>query len=100
MMIERTDDIDACLAIRREVFIDEQGVPEAEAESIHDVSGALTYGWGCIPVEAVIGGTSFTTSLFPRDGGYLLPVKVAVQRAEGIGPGDTVHASIHLEPRV
>ena len=30
MMIERTDDIDACLAIRREVFIDEQGVPEAE----------------------------------------------------------------------
>ena len=30
MMIERTDDLDACLAIRREVFIDEQGVPEAE----------------------------------------------------------------------
>lgn len=30
MKIERTDDIDACLAIRREVFIDEQGVPEAE----------------------------------------------------------------------
>lgn len=29
-MITRTDDIDACLAIRREVFIDEQGVPEAE----------------------------------------------------------------------
>lgn len=29
-MIERTDDIDACLAIRREVFIDEQGVPEAD----------------------------------------------------------------------
>ena len=30
MMIERTDDIDACMAIRREVFIDEQNVPEAE----------------------------------------------------------------------
>lgn len=30
MMIARTDDIDACLAIRREVFIDEQNVPEAE----------------------------------------------------------------------
>ena len=30
MMIARTDDIDACLAIRREVFINEQNVPEAE----------------------------------------------------------------------
>jgi ElaA protein len=30
MKIARTDDIDACLAIRREVFIDEQNVPEAE----------------------------------------------------------------------
>ena len=30
MMIARTDDIAACIAIRREVFIDEQNVPEAE----------------------------------------------------------------------
>lgn len=30
MMIARTDDIDACLAIRREVFIEEQNVPEAD----------------------------------------------------------------------
>jgi len=41
MMIARTDDIDACLAIRREVFINEQNVPEAEeidtldADAIH-----------------------------------------------------------------
>ena len=30
MMIARTDDIDVCLAIRREVFIVEQNVPEAD----------------------------------------------------------------------
>ena len=53
MMIARTDDIAACIAIRREVFIDEQNVPEAEelddldAGAIHilarDVEGEA---WG------------------------------------------------------
>lgn len=47
-----------------------------------------SYGWGCVPVEARIGDTAFTTSLIPREGGYLLPVKVAVQRAEDISVGD------------
>lgn len=63
-------------------------VPDDEAEIIYESASELTYGWGVIPVEATIGRTTFTTSLFPRDGGYLLPVKVAVQRAEGIGIGD------------
>jgi hypothetical protein len=49
-----------------------------------------------VPVAAVIGTTRFTTSLFPRDGGYLLPVKVAVQRAERIGPGARVSAHIEI----
>ena len=73
-------------------------VPEAEAESIHDVSGALTYGWGCIPVSATVGGTDFTTSLFPKDGRYLLPLKVAVRRAEGIDDGDHVDVRLTLQP--
>lgn len=54
------------------------------------VANELTYGWGCIPVEATIGDTDFTTSLFPKDGGFLLPVKVAVRRAEGVDEGDMV----------
>ena len=41
MMIARTDDIDACLLIRREVFIDEQNVPEAE--EIDDLDGAAIH---------------------------------------------------------
>ncbi|WP_331715747.1 DUF1905 domain-containing protein [Tessaracoccus coleopterorum] len=65
-----------------------------------DSAALLTYGWGCIPVQVRIGATDFTTSLFPRDGGYLLPVKVVVQRAEGLGIGDRVHARLHLEPRL
>ncbi len=51
-----------------------------------------------IPVGARIGRTSFTTSLFPRHGTYLVPVKDAVRRSEGIELGDrvTVHLTIDM----
>ncbi|MCH1883293.1 DUF1905 domain-containing protein [Agrococcus sp. ARC_14] len=71
-------------------------VPSDEAEIIRDSASELTYGWGVIPAEATIGGTTFTTSLFPRDGGYLLPIKVAVQRAEGVAIGDEVTVRMRL----
>jgi hypothetical protein len=65
-------------------------VPEPECAELHDVRAALTYGWGVIPVTARIGATSFTTSLFPKDGGYLLPVKDKVRKAEDLGPDSRV----------
>ncbi len=64
-------------------------VPEAAAETIADLASALSYGWGCIPVEAWLDGTRFTTSLFPKDGGYLVPLKRAV-RSDGLVPGSRV----------
>jgi Domain of unknown function (DUF1905) len=45
----------------------------------------------------VVGGTEFTTSLFPKDGGYLVPLKDAVRRAEGISEGDVVALRLTLE---
>ena len=67
-----------------------------ESELIAESASELTYGWGAIPVEATIGGTTFTTSLFPREGRYLLPIKVAVQRAEGVGVGDAMTVRMRL----
>lgn len=55
-----------------------------------------TYGWGVIPVEARIGGVTFTTSLFPRDGGYLLPLKNAVRVPEGLAVGDDVRVQMTI----
>lgn len=74
-------------------------VPPDEADAIASIASSATYGWGCIPASARIGGTDFTTSLFPREGGYLVPVKVAVQRAEGVDVGDTVQVTLHIEAR-
>lgn len=71
-------------------------VPPDESEVIRESANELTYGWGVIPVEATIGTTTFTTSLFPREGRYLLPVKVAVQRAEGVAVGDEVSVRMRV----
>jgi hypothetical protein len=69
-------------------------LPDEEADHVHDVRKMATYGWGVIPVEARIGETDFSTSLFPKDGGYLLPLKDAVRKPEGITVGDEVTAEL------
>lgn len=74
-------------------------VPDAHFGEIRFAAHEASYGWGVVPVTATIGGTTFTTSLFPRNGGYLLPIKVAVQRAEAIGLGDTIRATIAIIAR-
>ena len=65
-------------------------VPEAESGMIAAASEIVTYGWGMIPVAAQIGATSWTTSLWPKDGGYIVPLKDAVRRSENIALGDVV----------
>ena len=50
----------------------------------------MSYGWGMIPVTAQIGRTGWKTSIFPKDGRYVVPVKAPVRKAEGLDVGDTV----------
>jgi hypothetical protein len=69
-------------------------VPDDASARIRDVSAAVTYGWGVIPVTARIGATTFTTSLYPRHGRYLLPVKATVRTSERLVEGEIV--SLHL----
>jgi len=73
-------------------------VPEADSADLKADEAMLSYGWGCIPVTATVGDTEFTTSLFPKDGRYLLGLKVAVRRAEGIEEGDHVDVRMRVEP--
>ncbi|GAA0537463.1 DUF1905 domain-containing protein [Paractinoplanes ferrugineus] len=65
-------------------------VPEPQCQAIADASAVLTYGWGMIPVTARIGGTDWVTSLWPKDGRYIVPVKTKVRQAERIELGDQV----------
>ena len=65
-------------------------VPDEESAELEAVSGHVSYGWGMIPVTGRIGGTEWTTSLFPKDGGYVVPLKDLVRKAEDLDVGDVV----------
>lgn len=71
-------------------------VPEHLVGDVRYAALTESYGWGVVPVVATIGTTLFATSLFPRDGGYLLPVKVAVQKSEDVGLGDTIAIKLRV----
>jgi hypothetical protein len=71
-------------------------IPEAESHAIREVSNLVTYGWGCIPVSARIGGSDFTTALFPKDGAYYLPVKAKVRTKEKVDEGAVIEAQVEL----
>ena len=71
-------------------------VPEDAAALIHAIAPIVTYGWGVIPAEGRIGGTDFSTALFPKDGGYLVPLKDAVRKAEGLAIGDDVEVTLAI----
>jgi hypothetical protein len=72
-------------------------VPEAESAALQATAGRVSYGWGMIPVTARIDDTEWTTSLWPKDGRYVVPVKDAVRRAEAVEVGDTVTIRLSVD---
>jgi hypothetical protein len=74
-------------------------LPEDVCDVVRDQARQATYGWGAIPVSARIGATEWETSLLPRDGGYVLPVKQVVRTRERFGDGDTVTVAVRVAPR-
>jgi len=70
-------------------------VPEEQSRDLKTISGFVTYGWGMIPVNVRIGKTEWKTSLFPKDGRYIVPIKASVREAENLAAGD--HVTVRLE---
>jgi hypothetical protein len=72
-------------------------VPQDDAAEIQDVAAAITYGWGMIPVAVTIGATTWTTSLWPKDGRYVVPLKDRIRAAESVRLGDVVTVRLRIE---
>lgn len=72
-------------------------VPEAHVEELRRVARLATYGWGVVPVTAEIRGVVFTTSLFPKDGTYLLPLKNAVRHKIDVTAGDVIAVEMTVD---
>ena len=71
-------------------------VPDKESADIRSVSKLVTYGWGVIPAMVKVGKTEWTTSLFPKEGRYLVPIKMVVQKAEKLQEGDEIKLRLEL----
>lgn len=71
-------------------------VPEEESRQIKELERLVTYGWGMIPVTARIGNTEWKTSLWPKDGKYVLPVKDKVRKGEGLDEGQMVAVTLEI----
>lgn len=71
-------------------------IPPEHLGEVSYAAREVSYGWGCVPIAASIGGASFATSLFPKDGGYLLPLKATVRAQAGVAPGDSICVRIRV----
>ena len=69
-------------------------VPHDGARAIQAVAAEITYGWGMIPAKVRIGESEWATALWPKDGGYIVPIKDAFRKAEGLELGDAVTVQV------
>lgn len=72
-------------------------VPVEESGALKKIANLITYGWGVLPVQAQIGKTKWSTSLFPKDGVYLVPIKASVRKAEKLAEGDAVTIRLYVQ---
>lgn len=74
-------------------------LPQDCADQIRFYTGSRTgRAWGMIKVSARIGSSSWETAIWPdkASGSFLLPVKAAVRKREGVAAGDTAAVSLRL----
>jgi hypothetical protein len=72
-------------------------VPADTSARLKEVASAVTYGWGMVPVLAQVGDTEWETSLWPKDGGYVVPLKDAVRHAEDLEEGEVVRIQLTVD---
>ena len=71
-------------------------VPEDASLQLRELSKLVTYGWGMIPVTVEIGESVWPTSLWPKDGRYIVPLRASVRAAERLAQGDEVTVRLSL----
>ena len=74
-------------------------LPPEVCDDLADLAADVSYGWGMIPVEVSLGDRTWETSLWPKDGGYLLPIRARVRRELSLDTDDVVSARINVATR-
>jgi hypothetical protein len=72
-------------------------LPAEASEEIRDLAAGGRRGFGSLRVRVTVGGSWWTTSIFPdKARGYVLPIKRDIRKAEGLDAGDTATVTIEL----
>jgi hypothetical protein len=73
-------------------------LPAEASEEIRDLAGGPRRGFGSLRVRVTVGGSTWTTSIFPDSarGSYVLPIKRVVRKAEALDVGDFASVTVRL----
>jgi hypothetical protein len=73
-------------------------LPAEESTEIRELAGGRRRGFGSVRVRASVGGSTWTTSIFPDSArnAYVLPIKRDVRKAEALDAGDTATVTIEV----
>lgn len=70
-------------------------VSAEDSEDLKVAAQGVEY-WGQVPVRVRLGEVEFTTALFPKDGRYLVPLRIAVRRAAGVSADDVLSVGVDV----
>jgi hypothetical protein len=73
-------------------------LPVEASGEIRDRAGGRRRGFGSLRVRAVVGTSTWTTSIFPDSArnAYVLPIKRAIRKAEALDAGDVVNVTVEV----
>src|SRR5262249_57238917 len=75
-------------------------LPADASEEIRDLAAGSRRGFGSLRVRVTVGGSTWTTSIFPSSGSgsgiYVLPIKRPVRKAEALDAGDIATVTVEL----
>lgn len=74
-------------------------VPDDLAAALKEASKFVTYGWGMIPVTVEVGGAEYDTSLFPKNGGYIIPIRADVRTAQALEEDQEIKVRLEIRTR-
>jgi hypothetical protein len=72
-------------------------VPTKYTPEIKVIAADKSYGWGVLHAMVTIKDQTFKTALFPKQGLYLIPLKIAVRKPLGIELGDKVKLALDFD---
>lgn len=72
-------------------------IEKETAENIKDNFGMYAAGWGSLPVNVMVGNSTWKTSIFPdKKETYLLPIKSQIRKAENIKEGNELNIKLEV----